>query len=284
MFNVGSSHGERNTDRVHKASISTNVEPPVLRGQKKDHKNVTPVPLRPVCGVTEAPNARLSHMLSLILDMIADSVSEHHECRSSENMRAGFENYNRNASEEDKKQAIVLSMDVKSLYPSIKKVVAKKAIEDILMNTDLSILNINWWEATKYVFVTVSQQEISDKGLSDVIPSRVKKAPRLNVNCLQNSEDDDKKWLRASRLPNDDEKKKILALVLSELVDFVMGNHVYKVGDTIYLQTDGGPMGLKMTGAIARIVMMLFDKTYLEKVAQSSMKMMAYGPYSTYFP
>ena len=205
----------------------------MLRGQKKDHKNVTPVPLRPVCGVTEAPNARISHMLSLILDMISDSVAEHHECRSSENMRAGFEKYNRNTSEDDKKNAIVLSMDVKSLYPSITKAVAKKAIEDILMNTDLDILNINWWEAVKFVFVTVSQQEINDKDLSEVIPSRVKKAPRLNVNCLQNNEDDDLKWRRALRLPDDEEKKKILALVLGVLVDFVMSNHVYKIGDTI---------------------------------------------------
>ena len=82
-------------------------------------------------------------------------------------------------------------MDVKSLYPSITKAVAKKAIEDIIQNTDINILNINWWEVVKYVFVTISQQEINDKELSDVIPSRVKKAPRLNVNCLQNNEDDD---------------------------------------------------------------------------------------------
>ena len=266
-------------DRVHKASIATNIEPPVLRGQKKDHRNVTPVPLRPVCGVTEAPNARLSHMLSLILDMIADSVPEHHECRSSENMRAGFEDYNKNTSDEDKKDAIVLSMDVKSLYPSITKAIAKKAIEDILLNTDLTILNINWWEAVKYVFVTVSRQEISDKGLSDVTPSCVKKAPRLNVNCLQNNEDDDSKWLRASRLPDENEKKKILGLVLATLVDFVMSNHVYKVGDNIHLQTDGGPMGLKLTGAIARVVMILFDKIYLEKVEQNGMKMLLYERY-----
>ena len=86
-------------------------------------------------------------------------------------------------------------MDVKSLYTSITKAVAKKAMEDILLKTDFNILNINWWEAMKYVFVTVSQQEISDKGISDVIPSRVKKAPRLNVNCLQNNEDDDQKWV-----------------------------------------------------------------------------------------
>ena len=219
--------------------------------------------------MTEAPNARLS--LSLILDMIADTVSGHHESRSSENMRAGLETYNRNTSKEEKKKAIVLSMDVKSLYPSITNAVAKKSIEDIIMNTDLGILNINWWEAVKYVFVTVSQQEISDKGLSKVIPSR--------VNCLQNNEDDDEKWKRAPRLSNDEEKKKILALVLAALVDFVMSNHVYKVGDTIYLQTDGGPMGLKLTGAIARMVMMLFDKTYLEKVANSGLKMLMYEWY-----
>ena len=60
-------------------------------------------------------------------------------------------------SDEDKKNATVLSMDVKSLYPSITKAVAKKAIEDILLNTDLAILNINWWEAVKFVFVTVSK-------------------------------------------------------------------------------------------------------------------------------
>ena len=68
-------------------------------------------------------------------------------------MRAGFEACNRNTSDDDKKNAIVLSMDVKSLYPSITKAVAKKAIEELLLNTDLNILNIlniNWWEAVKF--------------------------------------------------------------------------------------------------------------------------------------
>ena len=89
------------------------------------------------------------------------------------------------------------------------------------------------------MLVTVSQQEIGDKGLSNVIPARVKKSARLTVNCLQDNTDDDVKWTRAACLPNSDaEKKTILALVLAAQVDFVMGNHVYKVGDTIYLQTD----------------------------------------------
>ena len=133
-----------------------------------------------------------------------------------------------NTPDEDKKEAVILSMDVKSLFPSITKAVAKKAIEDLLKNTDLYILNIDWWEAVKYVFVTVSQQEIGDKGLSDVIPARVKKSARLTVNCLQNNTDDDEKWIRAARLPNSDAEKKT---ILAAAVDFVMGNHVYKVYD-----------------------------------------------------
>ena len=38
-------------------------------------------------------------------------------------------------------------------------------------------------------------------------------------------------------------------------------------------------MGLKMTWAIARIVMMLFDKIYSEKVLQSDLKMLMYERY-----
>ena len=38
-------------------------------------------------------------------------------------------------------------------------------------------------------------------------------------------------------------------------------------------------MGLKMTWAIARIVMMLFDKIYSEKVLQSDLNMLMYKRY-----
>ena len=38
-------------------------------------------------------------------------------------------------------------------------------------------------------------------------------------------------------------------------------------------------MGLKLTGAIARVVMMLFDKLYLEKVSQSDICMLMYERY-----
>ena len=44
-----------------------------------------------------------------------DAVESHHECRSSEEMRAAFQQYNENTDEDTKKRCRVLSMDVSAL-------------------------------------------------------------------------------------------------------------------------------------------------------------------------
>ena len=70
--------------------------------------------------MTEAPNSRLSHGVSKILRDFCDADPDHHEMKSSEEMRYIFENYNLECPSDLKKRASVTSMDVKSLYPSIK--------------------------------------------------------------------------------------------------------------------------------------------------------------------
>ena len=73
IFGVGAEHGKNNVERVNNASISTNVEPPALRGQRKTHKGGDNPPLRALCGGTEAPNARLGHGVGCILTDLADA-------------------------------------------------------------------------------------------------------------------------------------------------------------------------------------------------------------------
>ena len=41
------------------------------------------------------------------------------ECKSSEELRASLEAFNDNVDSETRKQCIILSMDVKALYPSM---------------------------------------------------------------------------------------------------------------------------------------------------------------------
>ena len=60
--------------------------------------------------------------------------------------------------------------------------------------------------------------------------------------------------------------KVMLSLLAEELTDFLMSNHTYSVGDTIYLQLKGGPIGIDITRVLARIMMILFDNRFKLKI------------------
>ena len=78
---------------------------------------------------------------------------------------------------------------------------------------------------------------------------------------------------------NLDDYKKMLALTISIGVQQVLASHTYKVGDTIYLQTQGGPIGLELTGAVCRPFMMSWDKRYLKRVKEAGVQMPLYKRY-----
>ena len=78
---------------------------------------------------------------------------------------------------------------------------------------------------------------------------------------------------------NLDDYKKMLALTISIGVQQVLASHTYKVGDTVYLQTQGGPIGLELTGAVCRPFMMSWDKRYLKRVKEAGVQMPLYKRY-----
>ena len=159
MFEVGAAWGHE--DRVTGASTSTNVPPPSKYGLRKDHKDGHPV--RPVCGATEAPNSRFGHLLSMIVNHYADSLEDEHECKSSEQMRAAFEEFNE-LDRESRKGCRVISMDVKALYPSMtwKEIVC--SVKEMIMKSQMIVENVNWKEVAKFIAVKVPQEEIEKEG------------------------------------------------------------------------------------------------------------------------
>ena len=58
-----------------------------------------------------------------------------------------------------------------------------------------------------------------------------------------------------------------------------MANHVYCMGDKVYLQSEGGPIGLELTGAVSRPFMARYDRMYLERVKQAGLDMELYERY-----
>ena len=199
-------------------SISTNILPPPLYGLRKTHKKeqngIKGPALRPVCGAKVAPNSRMSSFVSKIIYDVADTINDSRECKSSEEMRASFEAANNSVDENVRKRSHILSMDAKALYPSLRKKVCKNAVKWLVKKGNVSVVNVDWIQVTRYVAVMCTTEEIASEGLTDVIPGRVKMTRRkLTMNSLQvRTADSD--WTQ-SQHPDDDQKRKLLGVVLA---------------------------------------------------------------------
>ena len=126
--------------------------------------------------------------------------------------------------------------------------------------------------------VCLPDEVIEAHGLRNVVPRNNCQPGRTRtINFLQ-SEKNDSKWTE-TRAPGSRQKRTLLALAIATAVRVVLKNHTYKVGDTIFRQTEGGPIGLELTGTVSRPFMMKWNKHYLEKVEQAGMSMHLYKIY-----
>ena len=71
----------------------------------------------------------------------------------------------------------------------------------------------------------------------------------------------------------------MLALAVAFGVQATLSSHTYMVGDTIFHQMAGGPIGLELTGAVSRPYMLRWDRMYLKKVKKAGIDMNLYERY-----
>ena len=74
---------------------------------------------------------------------------------------------------------------------------------------------------------------------------------------------DQEQWIFPQVVLSEEEKRYILAAVVGIVVEILFSTHLYTFGGEIYLQKDGGPIGLRCTCAIARVVMCMWDTLIL---------------------
>ena len=164
--------------RIAHASTATNVPPPPKYPLRKDHKvllpgqEITGPDVRAVCGASEAPNSRLGHFLSMIVNDFSDDANHDNECASGEEMKAAFKQFNM-LDKEIRMKCKIVSMDVKALYPSMRWDLITKAVKEMILKSELEIKNVDYHEIGKYLTIMMSEEEIVNEGLQHVIPKRV---------------------------------------------------------------------------------------------------------------
>ena len=81
------------------------------------------------------------------------------------------------------------------------------------------------------------------------------------------------KWAKPKNSPNPVEKVKLIGIALERLIVVSMSNHIYSFKNVNRVQKKGGATGLDITGILADLVMIWWDKQFQELIEHCQLQM-----------
>ena len=269
--------GKDNDKRWDVTIKAVDSQPPHTHFHVKDHKEMDPdvdhPKTREITSAIDGPISRLEYITSLWFDPIANRVSNSSECKSTKSMKYSIDECNKIPVLKGNTR-VVISLDIESMYPSLNKDVMMDLIYRLVRDNGDFTLNIDWKEMMTFLTKHVDLQKLKRFGLGRLIPTlRV----NVNGNKVNNPTITHISFYHISHgneiTPNQTQLNKIQGLVAAELVNFLMSNHVYTVGDKIYKQTSGGPTGLDVSRILAGIAMYFFDIDLAKNIEEDNMQL-----------
>ena len=94
-----------------------------------------------------------------------------------------------------------------------------------------------------------------------------------------NKQDRFEPWIKARRNPNEEEEKRMFKIALEIGLTVVMKNHTYEFARSIRKQSEGGPIGMDLTGTVAKIFMKWWDKEMLRRMNDVGIEVKMYERY-----
>ena len=209
---------------------------------------------------------------------------------------------------------MVGSLDVRSLYPSLDQNESSRLVENLVMNSKVNFEGIDYRCAQTFIASNMSKKEIKKKKLQKILPSRrwkMGKRPGATTKELgqkkkkptssgppapsptdpgpdpeadaepEPADNDQSKWDHSNPPENLDEvqKRRLLATAVGIAVRTVFEHHTYSFGGIRYRQVLGGPIGLRLTSLVARIVMDSWAAGFLSKLDINGFKVWAFIKY-----
>ena len=179
--------------------------------------------------------------------------------------------------QETEGEPVIVGFDFVSLYPSLEAEMAAKEAHDAVMLSTLEFSGVNFKEGCKYIAANSSEASVAVNKLRRVLPWRpTKMGKRPGVTgpeALGPHSDGEALWQfpRGMEL-TDLDKKMVIAQVVAIGVRTMFQTHVYTFGGHLFHQKKGGPIGLRGTGAVARVVMAMCDIKVKDKMENSKVE------------
>ena len=207
-------------------------------------------------------------MASLITPFNEEAEDET-QVESTEDLQAAVEEFN---DKEVKEKVELYSMDAKALYPSITIKKSAEAVYKIMTESKIKVENVNYLELARYMAHSFTVEEQENLGIKDMVMQRKNKGgrrPKVTGREMANEWDDKESiWLGPVKEPDDEEKRKLLALAVGREVELVMRNHLFRFRGKVYKQDEGGAIGSELTCVVARTRMIMFMREMKRKVAE----------------
>ena len=178
---------------------------------------------------------------------------------------------------------VVVGTDVVNLYPSLDISQVVEEVREAVMDTDIKWEDIDYLEAARYVVLNWSEEQCIKSGLRRILPKRRKKngtRPGLTGEGPQGAlRGDQEQWIFPRVELTKDEKKWLIATVVQLATEAMFKHHYYIFGGNKFQQKVGGPIGLRGTCSISRLVMQVFDRKWWNKVMGEGLLIKLYMRY-----
>jgi hypothetical protein len=165
---------------------------------------------------------------------------------------------------------VIVGADVQALYPSLSDLDTALICYQAVMNTEVVFQNINYHIAAKYIAICLTDTEQRLSPLYSVLPRRTaKNGVKPGVTSKP---EDDKNWFFPTDVFTGAQERAIIATMVQIGVITMMNTHLYEFNGKIYLQQAGGPIGLRATCAVARVVMNHWDAEWMNTMDENNVE------------
>ena len=170
------------------------------------------------------------------------------------------------------KKMVIIGSDVIALYPNldIRRVVEN--VKEAVKKSGTTWREIDYLEGVRYLALNWSSEECARSRLRRILPRR--KGTRGSRPTVRGQgpkgreRGDQEQWTFPKIVLEDWEKEEIISEVVSLATAAMFRNHYYSFGGKVFHQESGGPIGLRGTCSIARLVMQLYDTKWTRRMEE----------------
>ena len=242
-------------------------------GEKQEEPQVA----REQDGIHRVGAGRGNRNISLLLKEKREQLKQSRQGRFKKCERVSSKDVGQEWVQDRSKPMVIVGSDAVSLFPSLTKIESSNEVTSAVMETDLVWEGVDWKEAVRFIVLGRDITWCRKSKLARVLPQRrYKKGTRPGLTGsgpLGAEAGDEKQWeFGPSPALTEMDKKLVMSEVLRLATEIMFETHLYNFNGRSYNQREGGPIGLRSTCALSRVVMGRWDVKWNTRMTANNIK------------